>query len=315
MVTRRLTIVAIVAAVSIAFVAAIVANPGFLGSLGNPPSTPNQETPAVEVPTWTVGDRWTYNVTLSAPSGDAQIARSSPSLTGVVTKEVTSVAGGVYNVSVLVTASGAMATTWEGSLDVRVTEASLEGYALYRTSNLARLMDVRSAHVEVDAMTPMGPVHGSLTFTAEATYEPAWDAWAFPIAETDDWDVRTNATIKVTSVLRIDGVSGYFEIGKNASFTVPLNYSLTSAGLEDVITPAGTFSAMHAFVTLPQFDLDLDDEMALILALDGDSVGVSNVAVDVWFGESVGNVVRATASAGLSRTAILEVVLVEYRNA
>lgn len=315
MVARRLTIVAIVAAVSIAFVAAIVANPGFLGSLGDPPNTPNQETPAVEVPTWTVGDRWTYNVTLSESPGDEPMPLSGPGLTGVVTKEVTSVAGGAYNVSVVVAASGAMATTMEGSLDVRVTEASLEGYTLFRTSDLARLMDVRTAHIEVDAMTLMGPVHGSLTLTATAAYEPTWDAWAFPIDETDDWDVRTNATVEVTSLLRIDGVSGDLEIGKNASFRVPLNYSVTSVGLEDVVTPAGTFAAMHAFVTLPEFDLDLNDEISLILALDGDSIGVPNVALDVWFGESVGNVVRATASAGLSRTAMLEVVLVEYRNA
>ncbi len=315
MVTRRLVIVAVVAVVSIAFVAAIVVNPGFLGSLGNPPNTPSQETPAVEVPTWTVGDRWTYNVTLSASSGDAPMASSGPGLTGVVTKEVTSVAGGAYNVSVVVTASGAMATTMEGSLDVQVTEASLEGYTLFRTSDLARLTDVRTVHVEVDAMTPMGPVHGSLTLTAKATYEPAWDAWAFPIDETDDWDVRTNATVEVTSRLRMDGVSGDLEIRKNASFTVPLNYSVTSVGLEDVVTPAGTFAAMHAFLTLAELDLDLDDEIAMVLALDGDSIGVPNVALDVWFEESVGNVVRATASAGLSRTAMLEVVLVEYRNA
>ncbi|MGQ0796990.1 MAG: hypothetical protein ACT4OI_03880 [Methanobacteriota archaeon] len=308
-------IVAVAAIVSAAFVAAIVASPGFLGSLGTPPNTPDQETPAVERPTWTVGDRWTYNVSLSESLREASITSSGVPLTGVVTQEVTSVADGAYNVSVLVTASGAIATTMDGLLEVEVTEASLDGYTLYRQLDLARLRDVRTAHVEMDAMTLMGPVHGRLTLTAIATFQPAWDAWAFPIEETDGWVVRTDATVEIRSLLRLESASGHLEIGRNASFTVPLNYSLTSVGLEEVVTPAGTFAAMHAFATLPEVDLGLGDEVALILALGGDPVGVPNVALDIWFGESVGNVVRATASAGLARTATLEVVLVAYRNA
>lgn len=311
---RRVTLALMAAVLAVAVVVAVLVGPGLLGPLANAPNPADAATPEIEIPSWSVGDRWTYNVTLTAESGDLE-PQAARTLAGVVTKEVTEVAGGTINVSVSARFEGATSMTWDDGLTVQVTEATLTGYTLHASEDLSRLRDVREVRMEADAMTPMGPVHASLAVSVKATYEPAWDAWAFPITETDMWDVRTNASVEVSSVARIETWDGYVEIGKNASFAVPLNYSVASAGLQDVVTPAGTFSAMHTFVTLPSLDLDALEELGMLLSLDGMALPGVGASLDVWFGESVGNVVRAVASAGSSGELEIEVLLVAFHEA
>jgi len=313
---RRLLLVTIAVLGAILVIAALVANPNLLGSLETSPNEPRQATPAVELPTWSVGDRWTYNVTVTSTSDDLALSSlPAPDLTGTVTKEVRALADGEYNVSVTANLDGLMMASLYDETVVQITEAGIEGYSRYRASDLATIMDVRTVRLRAEMPTLMGTLSAYLTVWTQTAYHPAWDAWAFPIDETETWPVMTNATVDGRAVLRLEGLDGYLEAGKEFSFAMPLNYSIVSAGLQNITVPAGTFRSMHTFAVLPQIDLELEDDLAMVLALDAGSLPIPNASVDVWFAEDVGNIVRATVTAGLSRSLKVDVVLLEFHDA
>lgn len=272
----------------------------------------------IGVPTWAVGDDWSYNVTLTAVADGHNVTL----VKGRVTETVVGVLpdqgqGEAYNVTVDGTFALDPSAAAMAGLAMRhdlppivFTEATVSGYSWYRTADLAKLTDVRSLKLSGSA-----GMHASahLTVDAQATYDPPWDHWSFPMEEDEGWNVTTKATVQGQAVLRVDYPSGWVEVGHNFSFEAPLNYSVASGEFEDVETPAGVFSALPTVVEphLPDAAdaMAAEVSLALDLGMSGDHHRPRAVA---WFSADAGNVVRAIADS--SGALQLEAVLVEFHH-
>src|SRR2546425_6139741 len=98
---RPLGLVAITIALGGIAVAAVAFGPATPERLGAPAGATPPQASSVGVPTWHVGDSWTYNVNSTPP--EVFIAGptwGSPSLTGTLTRTVASASGSEYNVTV-----------------------------------------------------------------------------------------------------------------------------------------------------------------------------------------------------------------------
>lgn len=314
---------------SIAFAPQLLAPQSLADNPGTNPDTTQQPLPsAVEVPVWAVGNRWVYSVSLTT-DGYEWTARI---LHGQIAEEVTAIeavegAGAAYNVSVSGTFEFDPGVTKESGTslfherpEIRFMTASVDGYTLFRTENLARLLDVRTVRLEGTKSVPVDAEHGieviahtSLVLHLRATYEPAWDHWSFPIEENEMWTVKTNASVEGLAVFRADVPDGWIEIGKRFSFEVPLVYMVKSGTFEDVETPAGAFRAIGTAVERSLGSVPMKDDLAMAVEL-AHVERIPHGSVETWFSPDARNVVLAvvTVSRDEMKAVQLEVILVSY---
>ena len=308
---RPLGLIGITIALAAIAVAALAFGPANLMRLGSPSSTNTPQASSVGVPTWHVGDSWTYNVNSTPP--DAWIAGPAwgiPSLTGTLTRTVASADNSEYNVTVH--GSFHLASVFDAGRDGNETNtttlllfrpimenATVDGYAVYRASDLAELREVRTVSLKSSLWTLRGWFNVSYSATVMTTYEPALDIWSFPIEENKTWNVSSNATIHTMIAWRFDGPNNSFGFWHNFNVTVPIRLVLHSGELENVTTPAGTFSSIPVRVAFPSVDrLAADDHEGPVVGLGGDECGQPRLAAEAWFNGDVGNVVRAVSFIG-----------------
>ena len=319
--TKSLRITALAAVVAVA-IAAVALGPLNLGNLGGPGTT-NGNTPqssSIGTPTWHTSDTWTYDVNASSPdTTDTMWGR--PSVTGSLTRTVVSADGSQYNVSVQGSfhigrlidplrdpdiANASIRVLGHSNLD----NATVVGYVLYRTSDLATVMEVRTVQVSGSIWTEARTFNASYTVKVETTYDPPLDVWSFPLRENESWNVSSNATIHVWTKWRLDGPNMYFEYGRNFTATVPIRLHLMSGASMDVTTPAGTFSAIPVRLALPGADLrTVDDRLGVVMGLGTDAFVEPRVPVETWFNGTAKNVVQAVGRAGGLR---VDAVLASY---
>src|SRR2546425_518084 len=176
---------------------------------------------------------------------------------------------------------------------------TVDGSAVYRASDLAELKEVRTVQLMSALWTARGWFNVSFTATVQTTYEPALDIWAFPIEENETWNVSSTATIHAMIAWRFDGPNDSFGFWHNFNVTVPIRLMLHSGVLENVTTPAGTFSSIPVRVALPTIDrLATDDREGPIVGLGGDECGQPHLAAEAWFSGDVGNVLKAVSFVG-----------------
>ncbi len=308
---RPLGLVAITIALVGIAVAAVAFGPANLANQGAPSGTNTPQSSSVGVPTWHVGDSWTYNVNSTPP--DVFIAGptwGSPSLAGTLTRTVASADGSEYNVTVH--GSFHLASVFDPVRDGNETNSStlllfrpvmenatVDGYAVYRASDLAELKEVRTVQLKSALWTARGWFNVSYTATVQTTYEPALDIWAFPIEENETWNVSSTATIHAMIAWRFDAPNDSFGFWHNFNVTVPIRLMLHSGELENVTTPAGPFSSIPVRVAFPTIDrLATDDHEGPVMGLGGDECGRPRLAAEAWFSGDVGNVVKAVSFIG-----------------
>ncbi|HKZ99487.1 MAG TPA: hypothetical protein VJ326_07865 [Thermoplasmata archaeon] len=309
MTERRLTWMIASTVFAVLVAVAAVLGPSIRPEASSPDG--GSEIAAIDLPAWSAGDTWTYNMTLARAPDGSDPASSGGGLSGTITKTVVGTVnargGSAYNVSLAADFAGAMDSMMEDDDHIRVTEASVDGYSWYRTADLAKIRDVRTLTLEGETSWMAGTASARLTVWTDASYEPAWDLWAFPIEENESWAVRSNATVDVRSLFRLEAPDHSFEYEKNGSFTIPIAYTMGSGTAETVTTPAGTFEAMRTFVAGPADD---HGDVAGILAWIGDEAAYASL--EAWFSPDVENVVRVVGTAGGSRPIRIEVALVSF---
>ncbi len=292
-------------------------NGGNGGDNGDGGTTPQEPVP-IETPAWNVGDSWTYNVT-SSSSEPSEYSDRSFGVAGEFTRTVTAIEGDAYNVSVTGTFRIEGFDLMQDSLlgnasimvltNVSLNQATVEGYSLYRTSDLAKLRDIRTIHLSGAIETEAGDYNLSYTKTIETTYDPAFDVWDFPLDENETWEAVTNATVRVWTEWAIEGPNLDYEDDHNFTATVPVYLLLMSGEREDVETPAGTFASLPVRPALPEIDSSsLDDRLGFLISLGSDTLTEPGSSAQLWFSAEAGNVVRAETIAFGSR---IQVVLVE----
>jgi len=307
---RPVGLIAITIALVGIAVAAVAFGPANLAKLGSPTGPNTPQASSIGVPTWHVGDSWTYNVNSTPP--DVIIAGPTwggPSLTGTLTRTVAAADGSQYNVTVH--GSFHLAGVFDPARDGNETNSStllfppvmenatVDGYALYRASDLAELKEVRTVQLKSALWTARGWFNTSYTATVQTTYEPALNIWSFPIEENETWNVSSNATIHAMIAWRFDGPNDSFGFWHNFKVTVPIRLTLHSGELENVTTPAGTFASIPVRVALPTIDrLATDDREGPVVGLGGDECGQPRLAAEAWFSGDVGNAVKAVSFIG-----------------
>jgi len=292
-------------------VAAVAFGPANFANLGSPTGGNTPQASSIGTPTWHVGDTWTYHVNSTPP--DVFVAGptwGSPSLEGTLTRAVASADASQYNVTVH--GSFHLGSVFDAARDGGYTNSStlllyrpvlenatVDGYALYRASDLAELKEVRTVHLKSSLWTARGWFNASYTATVQTTYEPPLDIWAFPLGENETWNVSSNATIHAMIAWRFDGPNESFGFWHTFNVTAPIRLMLHSGEIQDVTTPAGTFSSIPVRVALPTIDrLTTDDREGPVVGLGGDECGRPRLAAEAWFSGDVGNVVKAVTFIG-----------------
>jgi hypothetical protein len=289
-------------------IVAVALGPANLLNLRAPTGGNTPQASSIGVPAWHVGDFWTYHVNASS----AVPTWSSFVLAGNVTRTVTASAAGQYNVSVNgsfhvervvdLARSGDFGNATIMLLSHTFMEnATVDGYTLYRASDLAEQMDVRTVRITGSIWTEAGTFNASYTAKVVTTYDPALDVWAFPINENETWNVSSNATIHVWTKWRLDAPNEYFEFGRNFTVMLPIRLLAHSGMLEDVTTPAGTFSAIPVRLTLPPLDIAPDDRLTPAMEIGAAGWMEPRVPAVAWFSADVGNVVKAATPVGGAR--------------
>jgi len=308
---------------------AVAVGPQNLMSL-EPPNgaAPQPEAGPIDTPTWHVGDSWTYDVNASSDLESMQSLWVAPALEGTITRTVDSADGSQYNVSLAATyhvgkvidlsqETGYGDATIMLHATVILNDATVDGYTLYRASDLAKVTEVRTVHISgsfyAEYDTYDVAINVSYTAKIETTYDPPLDVWSFPLGENETWEASSNATVHAWTTWRFDAPNWYVEKGRNITFTVPVRLLLSSGIFEDVTTPAGTFSAIPVGVGLPVIELGTTtDQMAFAMRLGDDGFGDLHAPVAAWFNGDVGNVVKvATLVDGLH----VQIELTSYHRA
>src|SRR3989442_4292720 len=265
-------------------IAAVALGPANLLNLGSPAGGNTPQASSIGVPTWHVGDFWTYHLNASSavPTWSAFV------VAGNVTGMVTASDGGQYNVSVHgsfhveslidVARSGdfgnATIMLWSRTF---MENATVDGYTLYRASDLAELRDVRTVRITGSIWTEVGTFNASYTTKVDTTYEPALDVWAFPISENETWNVSSNATIHVWTKWRLDSPNEDFEFGHNFTVTLPIRLLAHFGMAEDVTTPPETVSTIPLRLTLPTLDIVSNDRVTLRVVVGSDGSNGASV--------------------------------------
>src|SRR5947199_8586463 len=106
---------------------------------------------------------------------------------------------------------------------------------------------------------------------------------AFPLGENESWNASSKATIRAMIQWHFEGPSASFGFSHTFNATVPIRMRLHSGMLEDVTTPAGTFSSIPVRVAVPATDrLATADRAGPVLGLGGDVCGRSWLAAEQW---------------------------------
>ncbi len=326
---RKALIISVLVTSSLFAAFAVAVGPQNLLSLEPPNGTvPQSGAGPIETPTWHVGDTWTYSVNASSDFGSMESPWVAPSLEGTVTRTVDVADGSQYNVSLAATfhigkVIDLSQETGDGNASIMLhssvvlNDATVDGYTLYRASDLAKVTEFRTVHISGSFYAEYGMYNATInaSYTAKilTNYDPPLDVWSFPLGENETWEAASNATVHIWKVWRFDGPNWYIEKGRNATFTVPIRFLLASGTFEDVTTPAGTFSAIPVRVGLPVLDLGTTtDQMAFAMRLGDDGFGEPHTAVEAWFNGDVGNIVKAvTLLDGLH----VEIELTSYHRA
>jgi hypothetical protein len=300
-------IVATAAIVGIA-IAAFAFGPANVAKLGTPTGGTNPQAASIAKPTWHVGDSWTYNV--SSSQWDPLVASpvwGERSIFGTLTRTVTSADESQYNVSVH--GSFHLDDVFEmdrdggfsnGSTMVLVRpfleNATVDGYVLYRASDLAEIKEVRTVHLTGSIWTEHGSFDASFTATVQTTFDPPLDVWAFPLRENATWNASSNATIHARTEWRLVGPNESFGFWHTFNATVPIALEFRSGELQNVSTPAGKFSAIPVRVGIAEIErMTAEDREGPVMGLGADECGRPRLAAEAFFSGDVGNVVKAVA--------------------
>ena len=320
--TRSLGLVVVAVVVAIVAVGALAFGPMNLTGLTNrTPTTagpgPGTQTEGpIPTPTWHVGDTWTYNTSRPDPVVTPQWGEPA-SVAGSITRTVMSASNGVYNVSVtgsfhipdlINPTTDTPANAIILSRPTALENASVEGYAWYRMSDLAKLKDFRTVAVSGSLWTEAGVANASFTATVETTYSPALDLWSFPLGENETWNASSIATIHASLSWHADGPNWTWNVNWNLNATVPVKLVLTSGTAENVTTPAGTFRAIpvRVFLAMPG---PIDDHKEMAMNLGNDEAIEHRAPAELWFSGTVKGVVQATMTI---RGVRVEAVLTSY---
>src|SRR5437867_5317108 len=157
--------------------AAVAFGPANPANLGSPTGGNTPQASSIGTPTWHVGDTWTYHVNSTPP--DMFVAGptwGSPSLEGTLTRTVASADASQYNVTVH--ASFHVPSLFDAARDGGYTNSStlllyrpvlenatVDGYALYRASDLAELKEIRTVHLKRDRKsTRLNSSHRTISY-------------------------------------------------------------------------------------------------------------------------------------------------------
>ena len=289
---------------------------------GNPTNNPSNPGPGtsegnLSAPNWQPGNSWTYNVTVGRSGMDALNAGASPLLHGWVKKTVSgtesSSAGSVYNMTI--TASFALSDSFSGMEgdSVSYRTASVAGYVLYRTTDLARVAGVSTLSMNGSYTHENRTVTYTYVVTTWTAYEPALALWQFPLTANSSWGAASNVTVHRSSqTLVLDGTHTYsWNRSSNATFRLDL---VVQSGLAaNVTVPAGTFGTIPVQIAAAHDD-DLSDQVANEVMNVTRSIEAepSHAFAQLWYSGQVGNVVKAAMSLGPCDEMSLRAELVSY---
>lgn len=310
--------------VGIVLFSALVFGPSGFFRVQNPDTNsdvPGREIPrpgplAFDTPSWAVGDTWTYQAGPMGMDGDVGGAR----VLGVVTRTVVSANDAVVNVTTegSFQAQWSLAPTPEGSdaagfimLDYRMHfhEAAVGGYTWYRASDLATLKEVRTIQFDGMFETDAGTYGAAYTAIVETTFDPALDVWSFPLEADESWIATSTATIHAVVEWVIETPEEPWAFGKEVTFTRDIDLRLSSGAAEDVVTPAGTFSAIPVRTEVPHVRVFASPGPDIAAGLEED-IPIPRVHTsESWFSETAKNVVMAVFTTGGFR---LDLALTSY---
>ena len=318
-------------------VAAVAFVPGIL----NAPRSDLTAT-SIPAPSWAVGDKWTYNVSLaSTDQGELlpQEMTMQPAvpaeafLLGTLTETVSGSVSTPYGAAWNVTLDGTFGSAPPRPIifgtpttqSVTGPTVTLTGYAWLRQSDLAPIYTLKSVHMEKNwtftyNSTWYAGMMGNATYTfafdatTQVWYAPALAIWQFPLEENTSWNVTSNATVHYASSFSVTGPNVTFSASHAANFTVPLRFSEHTGFFENVTTPAGTFralpiSASRASMRLQSSDPDAN---AVMNFTDASDLELPHPIATAWMSAQTGNVVKATFWTSLIDGPRIEVDLVSY---
>lgn len=320
---QRKPLAVIVGAVVAAVVlAAIAFGPPGIEQLANPPETPDEprdddtvpNPSSFSVPTWRVGDRWTYETR----GASGQMAPAGLSVSGILSRTVVSADASMYNVSVegLFRSQWVISPATQGEGFGPMTEdsplvfrdATLAGFTWYRTSDLAILREFRTVTFERTAPSDAGMYRATYTASVDTKYEPPLDVWSFPLVPNDAWVATGEATVVGTSRWTTEDPSGLRSGANEWTFKRPVHLGLASGPVEDVVTPAGTFPAIAVRIDVPETGIDAGST-DVAAGLDRAVPVPLDPSLTAWFSGTAKNVVQLSLTAGDARA---DLVLTDY---
>ena len=339
---QKLSLVLAVPLVALALaLAAVAVAPSMLNALA-PGSTPSPlET---SVPSWKVGDTWTYNISIGSVAERAlmpreMIVEAPPNDTMVLGTLKETVVGSVsteygpawnvtQNVSLL-RGRSAPGTRPEPMMDsLSMPQVGVTGFVWYLQSSLAPVYAYKSVQMErtwnlttptetsvLDHMTLNGTYTLSYEAGTEIWYHPALSVLEFPLTENATYNVTSNETIHTWSSFDVTGPAGSYGWEHHANFTVPLDLSMRTGMFENVTTAAGTFRSLPVAVYHEAYAARLpgSDSGVLVNLSDGcDPIPMPHAFATAWFSDQVGNVVRADIGMGGFGGSRIELSLVSY---
>lgn len=322
---KRYIVLAVVIAVAV-ILAGLVLSPSVQKETPNTPGSPtsNPSNPGVggnvgnySVPAWDSGDSWTYNVTVGRSGIDTQDADGSPLLHGWVKEAVAGTesnpAGSVYNVTV--TASYTLSDSFCSMEDSSSTyrTASVAGYILYRTSDLARVGAAWTLSMNGSYTYENQTFSYVYTASTWTTYAPALALWQFPLTANASWAAASNVSVHHRSEALVTYGNHTYTWNRSSNETFALDLAVRSGSASNVTVPAGTFGAIPVQVAAGHDD-DLSDRVASEVMNVTTSVEMepSHALAVLWYSGQVGNVVKAQATLGRWDDLSLRADLVAY---
>jgi len=280
------------------------------------PSPSPQPAETISVPTWHVGDSWTYNVSFGRPMDEGGLGPSG--FHGEITKSVAAVEstgnGEAYNVTV----DGAFAfegfTALTESGEVHLSDANVGGYTRYRTSDLAKILEARTLQISGSVSAFNRTLDVSYSSTVTVSFDPPLAVWQFPLAENATWNVTSNATIHYAASYELVGTNLSFGTTHWANLTLPVRFAVRTGMFEDVTTPAGTFRALEASAYPAPIRFAPPERAASLLlnTTEEPILAPPHPFARAWFSGNVGNVVKAVSWGSYDLGGRLEIVLVAY---
>ncbi len=334
---KSLLVIALPTLVLVLVVASLAIAPGILTGLSQgPPST------SVSAPAWNVGDRWTYNVSLTS-TGEKEILPVTMmpvatvsnesfvvgTLTETVVSSVSTPSGEAWNVtldgSFGFESPPAMLSTEPTVQSLSMPAVKTSGFVWLRQSDLAPIYSLKTVHLDRN-WTLWDGLSGWYGMLANTTYSLSYDAttqvwyapplaiWQFPLEENASWNASSNATIHYASAFRILGPNVTYEADHFANFTIPVDVAMHTGFFENVTTPAGTFRALPAWASHGlRFGEIPDRDASAMMNLTGEmDFEMPRSFATAWFSAQAGNVVRADFGSGLFDRPRVELDLVSY---